>query len=63
MRQQLFDVVINGHETTLLLNDEQAKFRGLDPAAGRPVNSKVRRPANRGGSVANKAVAAGDGKA
>lgn len=56
MRQQLFEVVINGHETTLLLNDEQAKFRGLDPADGRPVggSAKGRRPANKAGSAANK---------
>lgn len=63
MRQQLYDTVVNGMETTFLLTDEQAKFRGLDPAAGRPVNSKARRPANKGGSAANKAAAAGDGKA
>lgn len=63
MRQQLYDTVVNGMETTFLLTDEQAKFRGLDPSDGRPVNSKARRPTNKGGAAANKAAAGGDGKA
>ncbi len=58
MRQQLFDTVVNGVETTFLLSDEQAKFRGLDPADGRPVGSKARRPANKAASPANKGAAA-----
>lgn len=63
MRQQLFDVVINGHQTTLLLNDEQARFRGLDPADGRPVGSKARRASNKAvAAAANKAAAATDPK-
>lgn len=57
MRQQLFDTVVNGVETTFLLTDEQAEFRGLDPADGRPVGSKVRRASNKAAAAAaNKAA-------
>ena len=60
MRQQLFDTVVNGVETTFLLTDEQAEFRGLDPADGRPVGGKSRRPSNKAAAApANKAPDAG----
>lgn len=58
MRQQLYDAVVNGVETTFLLTDEQAEFRGLDPADGRPVTAtKGRRPSNKAAAApANKAA-------
>lgn len=55
--QKLYDVEINGIATTLVLTDEQAKERGLEPAQARKPKAaptKVRTAANKAVTPANK---------
>jgi hypothetical protein len=42
-----YNVVVNGVRTTLLLNDEDAKRRGLAPTADKPAAKAVKAPANK----------------
>ncbi|WP_182878484.1 hypothetical protein [Mycobacteroides abscessus] len=42
-----YNVVVNGVKTTLLLNDEDAKRRGLLPAAEKPAAKAAKAPANK----------------
>jgi hypothetical protein len=46
-----YDVVINGHKTTLLLSDEHAQREGLFKA---PEAKKAASPANKARTAANK---------
>ncbi|ORA64114.1 hypothetical protein BST24_02800 [Mycobacteroides franklinii] len=42
-----YNVVVNGVQTTLLLNDEDAKRRGLLAAAEKPAAKAAKAPANK----------------
>lgn len=42
-----YNVVVNGVRTTLLLNDEDAKRRGLLSAAEKPAAKVAKAPANK----------------
>lgn len=51
---QKYEVEINGVATTLLLTDEDAKARGLTPAAKAakaPANKAAKPPANKSGDA------------
>lgn len=42
-----YNVVVNGVQTTLLLNDEDAERRGLLPASDKPAAKAAKAPANK----------------
>ena len=56
MALKKYDVVINGHKTTLLLSDADASAMGLTvpPAAQPKPAKKGKRPANKARTPANK---------
>ena len=59
---QRYNVVINGLETTLLLNDADAKAAGLTPAdaAAATVTTKAHTPANKARKPATKRAEAAE---
>ena len=59
---QRYNVVINGLETTLLLNDADAKAAGLTPAnaADAVVTTKAHTPANKARKPATKRAEAAE---
>lgn len=55
-----YDVVINGHQTTLKLSDEAAKKRGLKPREKSAPKAKAKTPANKQAQPQSNKEADGD---